>query len=109
MQGVNNNKNVAKSRDASSNIVRQISMVTSKNRDFMQGPLETRMSPTAGMPAATWCARNSMDTSQNRDFMQGTNSIRNVANSRDASRNMVRQKQHGHKRKQGLDAGSKQH
>jgi hypothetical protein len=61
------------------------------------------------MPAATWCARNSMDTSKNRDFMQGANSNKNVNNSRDASSNMVRQKQHGYKSKQGLHAGSQLH
>ncbi len=43
------------------------------------------------MPAATWYASKSMDTSKNRDFMQGVNTIKNVANSRDASSNMVRQ------------------
>jgi hypothetical protein len=58
------------------------------------------------MPAATWCARNSMVTSKNRDFMQGANSIEKVSNSRDASSNMVRQKQHGHKQKQGLHTGA---
>jgi hypothetical protein len=67
-----------------------------------------RTSATAGMPAATWCARNSMGTSQNKDFMKGANSIKNVANSRDASSNMVRQKQLGHKQKQGLHARSQQ-
>jgi hypothetical protein len=84
-------------------------MVTIKNRDFIQGPTASRTSPRAGMPAATWCARNSMDTSKNRDFMQGVNSIKNAGNSRDASRNMVCQKQHGHKSKQRLHAGNQQH
>ncbi len=84
-------------------------MVTSKNRDFIQGPTASRTSPRAGMPAATRCARNSMDTSKNRDLMQAANSIKNFANSRDASSNMVGQKQHGHNQKQGLHAGSQQH
>jgi hypothetical protein len=40
--------------------------------------------------------------------MQGANSIKNVANSRDACINMVRQKQHGHKQKQGFHSRSQQ-
>jgi hypothetical protein len=81
----------------------------SKTGTSCREPTALRTSATAGMPAATWCARSSMGTIKNRDFIQGANSNKNVANSRDASSNMLRQKQHGHNQKQGLHAGCQQH
>jgi hypothetical protein len=111
MQGAISNMNVGNSRDASSNMVRQKQHGRSqaKTGTSCREPTALRTSAIAGMPAATWCARNSMDTSKNKDSMQGANSNKNVSNSRDASSNKMRQKQHGHNLKQGLHAGSQQH
>jgi hypothetical protein len=69
--------------------------MVSNNQNIQLNYLEQKHNTTEGasaiegMPAATRCTRNSMDTSQ--DFMQGTNSIKNVANSRDASSSIKRQ------------------
>jgi hypothetical protein len=105
MQGANIIKKVSNSRNG----VPETAWSQAKTGTSCREPTTTRMSATAGMPAATRCARNSMYTSQNRDFMQAANSIKNVTNSRDANSNMVHQTQHGNKQKQELHAGSQQH
>jgi hypothetical protein len=107
MQGTNNIRNVSNSRDAmQQHGVLETEWSQSKTGTSCRDPTALRTSPTAGMPAATRCARISIDTSKNRNFMQGVNSIKKVSNSRDASSNMVSQKQHRHKQKQGLHVGA---
>jgi hypothetical protein len=91
IQGANSIRNVANSRDASSNKVRQKQhgRTHAKTGTTYREPTALRTSATAGMPAATRCARNSMEGhKQKQGLHTGANSIKKVSNSRDASSNM---------------------